>query len=1398
MSFLPYLNGDLTASEQLDEASWCRFLDTEVEATKEAYRAKPSLILRDFNAEKATSQDYAERELLELVQNAADAATEAGGNGKVRIEIGKNGLIVANTGQPFRSTGIRSLMTSHLSDKPQRGRALIGAKGLGFRSILNWTTEPIVMTGSLKLAFSNRHSASVISALKAETPAIADELERSGSDVAPILPFPIYGEAFEQEFGSAASDEFYQSAVKLKNDGYQTVIAARFASAVHLERASAQAIDFRPEFLLFVPSLTSVEISVEGKIDQSWRKERVSGDTWKLIVAAGYEVSEQTWICRHDTGLSPGLQDGEPETNARFEATVAIRVDKPNTYGMLHCFFPTSVIMPLPGLFHATFEVASNRKQLRDGSLANEYVLQHLAELYVRTIADLVAADRMKAPLFFLAGSGEYPPVLKPFESALYAAAQIYSIIPTLDGSFVSAPDTHIGPDGCASFLPPRLFPKSASYANARERAFLRSIGVIQLDTAITLNKLADLELRLEERADLIVGLVKHNVTFADARRFLIDENDRRFEKKNSCFPPPIGQKMPALPRWAQRRFMHAGLWDLISERLALPRREIIPKLRVFNVEDYNLEGIARSLVRQAEVLVTRSPGREDVVRTETLQTLQRLFLRESEGRARFPQLHVRVRTESGSWRSAEEVHLSNGYCLEGRINQALYSPFPDLLLETPNTTSYTAQDLDAFYEWIGVNRWPRIVSQDTPVSMRKPILESLPEEFTVSDGSTFQTIRRDDVTWTYNARFKMQTIERLEEVLATAASDAILAWIARDPRFNALPPFSFSMKLEARKSNSNFRPYSGISPDPVRWMIRNKAWLSCSDGTRRPPSEAMRDASRLRGIFTQPTRPNEESLQRFGLDDTAWARALVTAGVPTNVDDLSEAQIFTLLIKLKDKQLDHDVVRRLYVQILEREVFRAENASVERDRFEREGRVQCRLKGEFVWVKASAAFYADRDGLLATARDQLALIDLPTRRSAANVGIRFCVAPLSRQGLTVRVASEVGAHQATDLIAHRFRAAQPFLRAYRSLIAPDASSNRRFDRLSVEAVLKLSIEIELSGAKFSGELPAWSHLIDEDRLIVIVDDILDVQQLLSLACEAIGDGLADIFEVQNGADFTKLLSQQQDSTRLILLQRMLPNFSGSEIEALFEDAPPAADPVKFDLALLDFPPPASLQSTSTWPGKDTVPLNESVAQLTEAPVEDPPRSEDTSTGDVSDSPRVPAAVTAEAMSNPPASTTGKRVDIRVGYGGGYHGSGSSQDADHFKAADAEDWAILFERSQGRFPLKVAHLQGSMAFGCDVLSFHNQAQLDFFKSDGDRRRILRFIEVKSGSVRLTENETPLRAARKLAFFHLSRHVSGFISEDGDAYLRTGSIASRISSRTGAEHRYRRGYRPDDF
>jgi hypothetical protein len=133
-----------------DAARWLAFLQSETDSTRDVFLRKPKLLLGHVRSERQTADDYAGRELLELVQNAADAAPEAGGGGRVRIEVGAAGLVVANTGHPFRTGGIESLMTPNASDKPGRKVALIGAKGLGFRSLLNWSREPVIRAAILR------------------------------------------------------------------------------------------------------------------------------------------------------------------------------------------------------------------------------------------------------------------------------------------------------------------------------------------------------------------------------------------------------------------------------------------------------------------------------------------------------------------------------------------------------------------------------------------------------------------------------------------------------------------------------------------------------------------------------------------------------------------------------------------------------------------------------------------------------------------------------------------------------------------------------------------------------------------------------------------------------------------------------------------------------------------------------------------------------------------------------------------------------------------------------------------------------------------------------------------------------------------------------------------------
>jgi hypothetical protein len=107
----------------------------------ETYKINSSRIISDFKNEKQTTNDYRERQLLELLQNADDARTE-----KVGIQLDKKNKIlrIANNGDAFDLGGVESLLLANFSSKNKK--EFIGNKGLGFRSILNWTSEIHVKT----------------------------------------------------------------------------------------------------------------------------------------------------------------------------------------------------------------------------------------------------------------------------------------------------------------------------------------------------------------------------------------------------------------------------------------------------------------------------------------------------------------------------------------------------------------------------------------------------------------------------------------------------------------------------------------------------------------------------------------------------------------------------------------------------------------------------------------------------------------------------------------------------------------------------------------------------------------------------------------------------------------------------------------------------------------------------------------------------------------------------------------------------------------------------------------------------------------------------------------------------------------------------------------------------
>src|SRR5690606_32849161 len=158
-------------------------------AVLEAWRRSPARLREDANTEEDHARGYyRDRVVVELAQNAADAATRSGGRGRLLLRVtrvaGRDVLLAANTGAPLDAAGVAALASMRASSKRDEA-GLVGRFGVGFAAVRSVADEAVVLSSAGAVRFSVARTR----ALLAEEPGLADELSRRG-DALPALRLP--------------------------------------------------------------------------------------------------------------------------------------------------------------------------------------------------------------------------------------------------------------------------------------------------------------------------------------------------------------------------------------------------------------------------------------------------------------------------------------------------------------------------------------------------------------------------------------------------------------------------------------------------------------------------------------------------------------------------------------------------------------------------------------------------------------------------------------------------------------------------------------------------------------------------------------------------------------------------------------------------------------------------------------------------------------------------------------------------------------------------------------------------------------------------------------------------------------------------------------------------------
>lgn len=321
----------------------------------DAWATSPARFREDANAEEdLVLGGYRDRLVVELAQNAADAAARAGVPGRLRLTLRDGVLVAANTGAPLDATGVESLSTLRASAKRDDTDSAVGRFGVGFAAVLAVTDEPALLGRHGGVRWSLVEARELATDIARHSPGLGDELRRRDGHV-PLLRLPFAAEG--------TAPDSYDSVV---------ILPLRDAAAEDLAERLLGGVD--DALLLALPGLAEVVVeagdgsvrTIRRRVDPDAEGDVVVEDSrdgttrWRTVSAHGAlepalladrPVEERL----RPTGRSPGPSRSTP-TGPRPSPAPAPSCTRPrpatNPWACPRCSSPRSRSTPPAGTPH--------------------------------------------------------------------------------------------------------------------------------------------------------------------------------------------------------------------------------------------------------------------------------------------------------------------------------------------------------------------------------------------------------------------------------------------------------------------------------------------------------------------------------------------------------------------------------------------------------------------------------------------------------------------------------------------------------------------------------------------------------------------------------------------------------------------------------------------------------------------------------------------------------------------------------------------------------------------------------------------------------------------------------------------------------------------------------------
>lgn len=961
--------------------------------------------IEDKKKESSLTKQYKGREIYELLQNIDDAANETK-DCIADIMFDGEYLTVSNNGQPFTIPTLQRLCQGGVSEKNDQ---YIGCKGIGFRSVLNWSDVIEIYSGIgnnyIAVRFSRDYANTKLYSLINESSESIkkhlnnqiDELKSNGIDSSyPIFRAPEPIEPIEKKFDTVIK-------LKIKNDIKTDIIN------------SLNDIDRYRYILLFLPHLKQINICVENAPCLEFKKKVIHENKVQLAIPSveGTMSTEDFLYFHQDDTLEKKYSGSD-----KVSMSVAIPCKNENIKEPIYTFFPIlDLESPFPALLHATFFLTDNRNDLdlnsEETKEANTEIFKRLLHFYIEKVVNSVYREerlRMLLPITMPLNCSE----TFLFNGSLAKLDLEQDYIDTCKNNelFYTVNDEYKKGGGYPIVLDSfpeneklftgEHFSRLVTYIHDDQtRSFAKRLVDNNTDTQSYLceaiNKISE-KWKPSERISTFKWW--HSQEYTSLPN-LLKTIDGKFLVDNSepCFLPEdkVPDWVKNIPKWATISVLHEDdqneLISFFGDEITDNRKGSESSKRVLaRIINKQLVDIQEQSSRQVVISPINASVKDNYdYAVEFINWLWQVWDESRFDDTIKNKINFVVPTIDKQVLEANNVYLGkpDGNELGAKIFEKICK-YDDRYHELVFINIQAPIDRKrAFLQDLGVLKYPRLRQDKEAKSLKEDI--EIKREYVDYVLNNHPLPSGQDKPKDFNTLF--YSIDNIENILKNLDTKTIISWIfgdleLRNAIMNDVQPknccieYKLPYKWYAFRHNNEWQ-----LPSYIRFVFSNIKWIGIN-GENHSPSELIITNNDYLNDFNLNCI-SESEIDVFAndiCDKDELRQLLIILGAKTSYLELDSEEFYGLLLALPsgDENKAKKISKELYRTIIDNSQniskYKSlyETNSPEREKFEKSGKVLVKKNGESCFVLLQNAFFSSSAVINI---DEKYPIDVPTRR---------------------------------------------------------------------------------------------------------------------------------------------------------------------------------------------------------------------------------------------------------------------------------------------------------------------------------------------------------------------------------------------------------------------------------